>query len=110
MNLELNLSNFRKFQKFPYHLVESSPWPISVSYALLALATGAVMTFHGIINSEIVFNIGFILTSYGIILWLRDVIIEASFLGNHTKEVQKGLELGVILFIVSEGFAFLSIF
>lgn len=110
MNLELNLLNYRKFQKFPYHLVESSPWPISVSYALLALATGTVMTFHGIVNSEIVFNIGFILTTYGIILWLRDVIIEGSFLGNHTKEVQKGLELGVILFIVSEGFAFLSIF
>ena len=89
MTLQLTNLNLGKFQKFPYHLVDSSPWPILVSYALLALATGAVMTFHGIINSEVVLNLGFIITTYGIILWLRDIIIEGSFLGNHTKEGPK---------------------
>lgn len=33
-----------------------------------------------------------------------------TFLGNHTLAVQKGLNLGVILFIVSEGLLFVAIF
>lgn len=33
-----------------------------------------------------------------------------TFLGHHTVEVQKGLSLGVVLFIISEIFAFLSVF
>lgn len=33
-----------------------------------------------------------------------------TYLGSHTKEVQTGLTIGVALFIVSEVFAFLSIF
>ena len=35
-------------------------------------------------------------------LWFRDIIAEGTYLGNHTLAVQKGLNLGVILFIVSE--------
>jgi cytochrome c oxidase subunit 3 len=30
----------------PYHLVNPSPWPISVSAALLGVTIGAVMFFH----------------------------------------------------------------
>jgi cytochrome c oxidase subunit 3 len=33
-----------------------------------------------------------------------------TLLGDHTKEVKKGITLGVVLFIVSEVFAFLSVF
>ena len=33
-----------------------------------------------------------------------------TYLGHHTKEVKNGLMLGVLLFIVSEVFAFLSVF
>jgi cytochrome c oxidase subunit 3 len=33
-----------------------------------------------------------------------------TYLGNHTLAVQKGLNLGVILFIVSEGLFFVAIF
>ena len=33
-----------------------------------------------------------------------------TFLGNHTLAVQKGLNIGVILFIVSEAYFFLAIF
>ena len=44
------------------------------------------------------------------LLWFRDIILEATYLGCHTTQVQKGLTIGVILFIVSEVFAFLSVF
>ena len=42
--------------------------------------------------------------------WFRDVISEGTYLGNHTLAVQKGLNMGVALFIVSEGLFFLAIF
>jgi heme/copper-type cytochrome/quinol oxidase subunit 3 len=43
-------------------------------------------------------------------LWWRDVIRESTFLGYHTKKVQQGLRLGVILFIISEAMLFFSFF
>gem|GEM_PF-3158938 len=33
-----------------------------------------------------------------------------TYLGHHTIQVQKGLTIGVVLFIISEVFAFLSVF
>jgi cytochrome c oxidase subunit 3 len=42
--------------------------------------------------------------------WWRDVIIEGTFEGHHTQAVQKGLRLGVILFIASEVMFFFSFF
>ena len=37
-------------------------------------------------------------------------LVESTYLGCHTLEVQKGLIIGFILFIISEVFAFLSVF
>ena len=110
MALQFKDLNRALFQNFPFHLVTNSPWPILVSFALLALTTGSVMNFHGIINSNEVFNLGFILTGLGMCFWFKDIIVEAVFRGDHTKEVTKGIEIGFLLFIVSEAFAFLSIF
>ena len=42
--------------------------------------------------------------------WFRDVISEATYLGNHTLAVQRGINMGVALFIVSEALFFLAIF
>jgi cytochrome c oxidase subunit 3 len=52
----------------------------------------------------------FLLLNWGMGLWFKDIITEASFLGAHTDKVQKGISLGVVLFIISEVFFFLSIF
>jgi len=99
-----------KFQYFPFHLVDPSPWPILLSFSLLNLTIGAVSYMHGFSYGGYILTLGFVLTTYGMILWFRDVVIEASYLGHHTKEVKEGIMLGVILFIVSEIFAFLSVF
>jgi cytochrome c oxidase subunit 3 len=107
----MNSINLRsQFQFFPFHLVEPSPWPILVSFSLFSMAIGAVMYFHGFVNGGLLLNLGFVLTASGMCLWFRDVITEGTLLGCHTKEVKSGLIIGVVLFIVSEGFAFLSIF
>ena len=99
-----------KFQHFPFHLVDPSPWPILLSFSLLNLTVGAVAYLHGFSYGGYILTLGFILTTYGMILWFRDVVIEASYLGHHTKEVKNGIMLGVLLFIISEVFAFFSVF
>lgn len=43
-------------------------------------------------------------------LWFRDIVAEATYLGHHTLAVQRGLNLGIGLFIVSEALFFLAIF
>ena len=42
ININRNL-----FQNFPFHLVTISPWPILVSFSLLSLTLGAVLSMHG---------------------------------------------------------------
>jgi cytochrome c oxidase subunit 3 len=109
MSLDLNLKR-NEFQAFPFHLVTPSPWPLFVSFSLLFLTIGAVMYMHGYPNGGLSLTIGLISTIYGMSLWFKDVVTEGTLLGDHTKEVKKGITLGVILFIVSEVFAFLSVF
>jgi cytochrome c oxidase subunit 3 len=99
-----------QFQAFPYHLVDPSPWPILVAFSVFSMAIGAVMYMHGFSNGGLLLNLGFIITVYGMILWFRDVISEGTLLGFHTKEVKNGLMIGFILFVISEVFAFFSIF
>lgn len=91
-------------------MVEPSPWPILLSFALFTLTIGAVMYIHNFNNGGLLLNLGFILTALGMTLWFRDVITESTLLGCHTKEVKKGLIIGFALFILSEVFAFLSVF
>ena len=43
-------------------------------------------------------------------LRFRDVISEGTYLGNHTLAVQRGLNMGVGMFIISEALFFLGIF
>jgi cytochrome c oxidase subunit 3 len=94
----------------PYHIVDQSPWPIALSGVLLCLTISAVLTFHGYPMGNYLFISSFILLCWGMVLWFKDIITEASYLGSHTDKVQKGISLGVVLFIISEVFFFLSIF
>lgn len=98
------------FQGHPYHMVEPSPWPILTSFALLVLTTSGVIYFHGYAHSLTLLVLGFFATLFAMILWFRDVSAEGTYLGHHTFAVQKGLSLGVALFIVSEVFFFISFF
>lgn len=94
----------------PYHIVDQSPWPIALSGVLLSLTLSAVLTFHGYILGDFFLFCSFILLIWGMSLWFKDVITEASYLGLHTDKVQKGISIGVVLFIISEVFFFISIF
>ena len=78
--------------------------------SLLALTYSAILAFQNFnigVNNLIIALIALVLSMS---LWFRDVISEGTYLGNHTLAVQKGLNLGVALFIISEALFFLGIF
>jgi cytochrome c oxidase subunit 3 len=100
----------RSVQAHPYHLVEPSPWPLLVAFALLTTTLSGVMSFHGYSNGPLLLALGFIATVSSMVLWLKDVSREGSFQGHHTLQVRKGLTLGFILFVISEVFFFLGFF
>ena len=99
-----------KFQAHPFHLVSPSPWPILTSFSLLILTCSGVLTMHSFIAAKQGLLIAFLLVLFSMCFWFRDIISEGTYLGNHTLAVQRGLNMGVTLFIVSEAFFFLSIF
>nr|UGS80339.1 cytochrome c oxidase subunit III [Hemicaecilius smithersi] len=95
-------------QNHPFHLVNVSPWPLTGALAALFLTLGMVSLFNS--NSNFLMNIGLLTMILTMIQWWRDVIRESTFQGNHTFKVTKSMQWGMILFITSEVFFFLSFF
>ena len=98
------------FQSHPFHLVSPSLWPITTSSTLLALTTSVVLTMHGFTFALMFLYISLTGLVASMCFWFRDITTEATFLGNHTSAVQRGLNMGIGLFIVSEAYFFLAIF
>jgi len=94
----------------PYHLVEPSPYPYMAAFASLGLTTGAVMYFHSYNNGGTLLITSAILLIIVASSWWRDVVREATYEGHHTIVVQKGLRLGMLLFILSEVLFFFAFF
>nr|YP_011036776.1 cytochrome c oxidase subunit III [Eupelix cuspidata]WRK21445.1 cytochrome c oxidase subunit III [Eupelix cuspidata] len=92
----------------PFHLVEKSPWPLLASMGLMSLTTGMVSMFH--FKEYWLTMMGSAVILITMIQWWRDVIRESTFQGLHTKKVVKSMKWGMIMFILSEIFFFLSFF
>nr|UHJ18870.1 cytochrome c oxidase subunit 3 [Psyttalia incisi] len=92
----------------PYHLVTESPWPLLGSLGLIILMSGLIKMFM-LKDMKLVFE-GFLLLILIMIQWWRDIIRESTLQGNHTSEVNMGIRIGMILFILSEVMFFLSFF
>ena len=65
---------------------------------------------HNFSNAEYVLLFAFISVIISMSLWFRDIISEGTYLGDHTLAVQRGINMGVALFIISEILFFLAIF
>lgn len=104
------VKNTKNVHKHPYHLVDSSPWPFIISFGCLFFTFGNVMFFHGYIGSNILTFTGFLIIISTMYTWLRDITREATYEGQHTKQVQLGLRNGMLLFIFSELLFFVSFF
>nr|YP_010954672.1 cytochrome c oxidase subunit III [Dorcus curvidens]WMW30057.1 cytochrome c oxidase subunit III [Dorcus curvidens] len=92
----------------PFHLVDASPWPILGAFAAMISMTGIIKWFH-LFNNNLLL-LGFLITSLVMYQWWRDISREGTFQGLHTYAVTMGLRWGMILFITSEVFFFISFF
>lgn len=93
-----------------YHLVDPSPWPIISAFGAFMLTIGGVLYMHKFNGGWGLFLTGAFLILYMMYTWWRDIIREATFEDTHTITVQKGLRLGMILFIASEVMFFFAFF
>lgn len=94
--------------KHPFHLVSCSPWPFFSSLSLLLLLSGFLLLLGSGNLSCLV--LGLASTFLCFLSWFKDIIIEGTHLGFHTRIVTRGLRLGFLLFLVSEVFLFLAFF
>lgn len=92
----------------PYHLVDYSPWPLTGALGAITLTSGIIQWFH-LLDIKL-FIIGNLITLLTMYQWWRDISREGSFQGLHTLTVTYGLRWGIILFIISEVFFFISFF
>lgn len=91
-------------------LVENSIWPLTTSFSALSLLIGGVMLFHMKIGGLELVIISLISLVISLYFWWKEVIIEGTYQGLHTKEVQKNLTIGFMLFVLSEAIIFFSFF
>nr|YP_009564672.1 cytochrome c oxidase subunit III [Chaetocnema pelagica]QAY82059.1 cytochrome c oxidase subunit III [Chaetocnema pelagica] len=92
----------------PFHLVDISPWPLLGALGAMTTMIGLIKWFH-LFNNNLML-IGLMITSLIMYQWWRDIVRESTYQGLHTLKVSKGLRWGMILFITSEVFFFLSFF
>nr|AXS66387.1 cytochrome c oxidase subunit 3 [Curculionoidea sp. 11 KM-2017] len=92
----------------PFHLVDISPWPILASFSALNLMLGLIKWFHFFNNN--LFLLSLLSMLMIMFQWWRDVTRESTFQGQHTLKVTMGMQWGMILFITSEIFFFISFF
>nr|YP_010490401.1 cytochrome c oxidase subunit III [Ashinkailepas seepiophila]UWM12887.1 cytochrome c oxidase subunit III [Ashinkailepas seepiophila] len=92
----------------PFHLVELSPWPLTASIGALSLTTGLAYWFHN--NSIYILILSLSILTLSSYQWWRDISREGTFQGFHNPVVVTNLRWGMIFFIISEIFFFLSFF
>nr|UDF83696.1 cytochrome c oxidase subunit 3 [Vermileo comstocki] len=92
----------------PFHLVDFSPWPLTGAIGAMTTVSGLVKWFHQYNIS--LFMLGTLITILTMYQWWRDISREGTFQGLHTFIVTIGLRWGMILFIISEIFFFISFF
>ena len=94
--------------RHPYHLVDESPWPLIRATGAFFLTSGLIKWFHADSPTLIFFGLSIIIIV--IVQWWRDISAEGANQGLHSKIVELGLRWGIILFIISEVFFFVSFF
>lgn len=96
------------FTLSPFLPVQSSIWPLLSSISLFSLLSNIILWSLGKVSLNS-FLLTVLLVASLIFLWWKDLKIE-SLLGYHTHKLEVSLRLGILLFILSEVFFFLSFF
>jgi cytochrome c oxidase subunit 3 len=93
-----------------FHLVDPSPWPLVAALGAFMLTTGTVLYMHRMLGGWALLTNGLLLILYVMFVWWRDIVREATYEEQHSFVVQRGLRLGMVLFIVSEIMFFFAFF
>lgn len=93
-----------------FHLVDPSPWPLVASLGAFSMTTGGVLYMHKMVGGWFLFTNGLFIILFVMWAWWRDIVREATYEEHHTFVVQRGLRLGMLLFIVSEIMFFFAFF
>jgi cytochrome c oxidase subunit 3 len=96
--------------KHHWHLVDPSPWPLMGSLSSLCITSGGVLFMHNYLEGFALLKFGIFSLIFVMYVWWRDVIREATFEEQHNFAVQRGLRLGMLLFIISEIMFFFAFF
>lgn len=97
-------------RKHLFHILKLSPWPLFVGIGAFFLVSFLTFYMHSVINSILPFFFAFIIIYVACLTWVKDIVDEATFVGDHSIAVQMGITSGFILFIVSEIMLFFGFF
>jgi len=100
----------KTIQRHAFHLVDPSPWPIIAALSAFMVTFGGALYLHGYSGGSFLWRFGLFMVVFMMYTWWRDIIREGTFEGQHTGAVQKGLRIGMLLFIVSEVMFFFAFF
>lgn len=92
----------------PFLAVQTSFWPLLVSLNLFSLAANFVLYLHMKLPVSY-FLFSLVTLVVVVFLWWKDVARE-SMLGYHTHKLEVSLRVGMMFFILSEVFFFVSFF
>ena len=109
--LYFNNDNYKYIKtKHSWHLVDPSPWPLVAALGGFVMTSGGVLYMHNYIGGGNMLFTGVLMVLFVMYTWWRDIVREATFEEQHTFSVQRGMRLGMILFIVSEIMFFFAFF
>ena len=105
------MNNFKYIKtRHSFHLVDPSPWPFVAGCGAFFTTSGMVGYMHNFQDAGNLCLLGLFIICYVMYMWWRDIIREATYEEQHTFAVQRGLRLGMILFIISEVMFFFAFF
>nr|YP_001837116.1 cytochrome c oxidase subunit III [Walchia hayashii]BAG24172.1 cytochrome oxidase subunit 3 [Walchia hayashii] len=90
------------------HLVNPSPWPITGAMSAMMMTLSTVIMMYKKNNTMMMMATTLSMITF--FSWSKDILTESSMEGQHSKKTSSTLKLGMILFIVSEVFLFVSMF
>nr|YP_010585944.1 cytochrome c oxidase subunit III [Parapsyche difformis]UZZ43680.1 cytochrome c oxidase subunit III [Parapsyche difformis] len=93
----------------PFHLVNMSPWPLMGALGTLTMMMGLIKWFNSN-STNLLMLIGTLITILTVTQWWRDISRESTLQGLHTLKVNLNMRWGMMLFITSEVFFFISFF
>nr|AMX74097.1 cytochrome c oxidase subunit III [Chiropterargas boueti]AMX74110.1 cytochrome c oxidase subunit III [Chiropterargas boueti] len=92
----------------PFHLTEKSPWPLMATITSISIMLNLMLIMHFKMYFFLALTIPMtLLTTWQ---WWRDITRESSLSGHHNSYVIMNMKYGMVLFILSEIFFFISFF